>query len=109
MTPRTAFMFSELNAGRSEAAAAGPSRSGGAPVAEMGGDLWLAQAADVYSADWNQQEDGDARFPVRPTLFLTPTLSPFPRLDQACLPHNRLGNQRQRSTYISSHAHTFLL
>lgn len=77
-------------------------------MAEMGADLWAAQAADVYSADWSQQEDADARFPVRPTLFLTPplplstTLSSLPSSQPTPKP-------TKRSTYISSHAHTLPL
>ncbi len=71
ITPHTASIFTELNNSRSESAAAGPSNRGGAPVAEMGAaDLWAAQAADVYSADWNPQEDADAMFPVRPISLL---------------------------------------
>ncbi len=44
-------------------------------MAEMGAaDLWAAQAAEVYSADWNPQEDADAMFPVRFISLLTSTV-----------------------------------
>ena len=101
MTPRTASIpvFSELNTGRSEAAA------GGAPAAEMGAaDLWITRATDVYSADWDRQED--AMFPVRPISLLTSTLH-LPKTQSSSPSSPPLGIRRRRNTYISSYAHTF--
>jgi len=89
MMPRTDAVYSGLTAAGSDAAAAGPSRSGGAPVAEMGDPAspWAAQVGDDYrAANRAQQEEADELFPVRsipsccqPSTRVTqPLLSPPP-------------------------------